>query len=58
MQTIVIIWLIVSLLTTVLVIATLMLSSRVSQEEGVTESYEDWKATEVTREVYQQQVEQ
>ncbi len=60
MQTIIIVWLILGLLTSILVIAALMLSSRISQEEGLTESYDDWeeKEAEVAQEMYPRQAEQ
>jgi hypothetical protein len=60
MQTIIIIWLILGFLTSILVVAALMLSSRLSQKEGVTESYEDWeeKEAEVAPEMYPRQAEQ
>lgn len=60
MQTIIIVWLILGFLTSILVVAALMLSSRLSQEEGLTESYEDWeeKESEVAQEMYPRQAEQ
>ena len=60
MQTIIIVWLILGFLTSILVVAALMLSSRLSQEEGLTESYEDWEAkeAEVAQEMYPRQAEQ
>jgi hypothetical protein len=60
MQTIIIIWLILGLLASILVVAALMLSSRISQEEGLTECYDDWeeKETEVAQEMYPRQAEQ
>ena len=60
MQTIIIVWLILSFLASVLVIAALMLSSRLSQEEGLSESYDDWEANEaeVAQEMYPRQAEQ
>ena len=58
MKTIFIIWLILALLTSVLVVAALMLSSRLSQEEGLSESYEDWEAANQTQELYRRQAEQ
>ncbi len=60
MQTIIIIWLILGLLASILVVAALMLSSRLSQEEGLTESYDDWeeKEAEVAHEMYPRQAEQ
>lgn len=60
MQTVIIVWLILSFLASILVIAALMLSSRLSQEEGLTESYDDWEAkeVEVAQEMYPRQAEQ
>ncbi len=58
MQTIAIICLVASFITTVFVVSALMLSSRASQEEGVTETYDDWEAPEATGEVYPPQLEQ
>jgi Na+-transporting NADH:ubiquinone oxidoreductase subunit NqrC len=58
MQTVVIIWLIVSLLASILVVAALMLSSRISQTEGVSENYDEWEAPEVAQEIYPRQAEQ
>lgn len=58
MQTLVIIWLILGLLTSILVVAALMLSSRLSQQEGVSENYDDWEAPEVVKEIYPRQAEQ
>lgn len=58
MKTLVIIWLVLGLLASILVVAALMLSSRLSQEEGVSESYEDWEAPEVVQDPYPRQVEQ
>ena len=58
MKTIFIIWLILALLTSVLVVAALMLSSRLSQEEGLSESYEDWEAANQTQKLYRRQAEQ
>lgn len=60
MQTIIIVWLILGLLASILVVAALMLSSRLSQEEGLSENYDDWEAkeAEVTQEMYPRQAEQ
>ncbi len=60
MQTIIFVWLILGFLTSIFVVAALMLSSRISQEEGLSESYEDWdeKEAEVTQEMYPRQAEQ
>jgi hypothetical protein len=60
MQTIIIIWLILGLLASILVVAALMLSSRISQAEGLTECYDDWeeKEAEVAQEMYPRQAEQ
>jgi len=60
MQTIIIVWLILGFLASILVVAALMLSSRISQEEGLSESYEDWeeKEAEAAQELYPRQAEQ
>ena len=58
MKTFIIIWLVLGVLTSLLVIAALMLSSRLSQEEGLSESYEDWEAPESAQEMYPRQAEQ
>jgi hypothetical protein len=58
MQTVVIIWLILSLLAIILVVAALMLSSRISQTEGVSENYDNWEAPEVVQEIYPRRAEQ
>ncbi|MCA9943270.1 MAG: hypothetical protein KC449_07290 [Anaerolineales bacterium] len=58
MKTFIIIWLILSILASILVVAALMLSSRLSQEEGISESYEDWEASEPVQEMYPRQAEQ
>lgn len=58
MQTITIIWLIAAFFTSIFVVAALMLSSRTSQEEGVSENYDDWEAPEVAQEMYPRQAEQ
>ena len=60
MQTIIIVWLVLAFLASILVIAALMLSSRLSQEEGLSESYDDWEAkeTEAAQEMYPRQAEQ
>lgn len=57
MQTILLIWLILGLLTSIIVVAALMLSSKISQEEGVTERYEHRETSEVVREIYPRQAE-
>ncbi|GJM41980.1 MAG: hypothetical protein DHS20C20_22620 [Ardenticatenaceae bacterium] len=57
MKTFIIIWLILGLLTSILVVAALMLSSRLSQEEGLSESYDDWETPEVAPEMYPRQAE-
>lgn len=59
MQTIIIVWLLLSLLASILVIAALMLSSRLSRQEGLSESYDDWEAkeAEVAQEMYPRQAE-
>lgn len=58
MKTVLIIWLILALLTSIFVVAALVLSSRISEEEGVEESYEDWEAPESVQEIYPRQAEQ
>ena len=58
MQTIVLIWLILGLLASIIVVAALMLSSQISREEGVSESYESQETSEVVREIYPRQAEQ
>jgi hypothetical protein len=58
MQTIFIIWLILGLFASVCLIAALMLSSRNSQREGDSESYDDWEAAEQTKEIYRPHAEQ
>lgn len=57
MQIILLIWLMLGLLASIIVVAALMLSSRISQEEGVSERYEHRETSEVVREIYPQQVE-
>lgn len=52
-----IIWLILALVVSVFVIAALMRSSQLSQEEGISESYEDWEAVEQAQELYPRQAE-
>ncbi|MCA9954763.1 MAG: hypothetical protein H6657_03845 [Ardenticatenaceae bacterium] len=56
MQNILLIWLILGLITSVIVVAALMLSSRISQEEGVSEKYDCRETSEVVREIYPRQV--
>lgn len=58
MKTFIILWLILGLFASIFVVATLMLSSRLSQEEGLSENYEDWKTKESAPEMYPPQVEQ
>ncbi len=60
MQTIIIVWLILSLLASILVVAALMLSSRLSRQEGLSESYDEWEAkeSEIAQEMYPRQAEQ
>ena len=58
MKIIFIIWLILAILTSIFVVGALMLSSRISQEEGHSESYEEWEAANQTQELYQRQAEQ
>ena len=58
MQTFLIIWLIAAIIATILVIAALVLSSRISEEEGIAESYEDWEANEPAQEMNPRQAEQ
>jgi hypothetical protein len=62
MQTIVIVWLILAILASIFVVAALMISSRISQDEGVVENYDEWESAqvsaEVTQKVYPQQAEQ
>jgi len=65
MQTIVIVWLILAILASIFVVAALMISSRISQDEGVVENYDEWESaqvsaeasTDVTQRVYPQQAE-
>lgn len=58
MQTVVLIWLMLGLVASIIVVAALMLSSHISQDEGVSESYDDQETSEVVREIYPRQVEQ
>jgi hypothetical protein len=58
MKTFIIVWLVLGLLASILVISALMLSSRLSQEEGLSESYDDWEATEAAQEMHPRQAEQ
>ena len=58
MQTIIIIWLILGFLTSILVVAALMRSSQLSQEEGLVEQYDDWEAKEIAPEMFPRQAEQ
>ncbi|WP_420631902.1 hypothetical protein [Candidatus Leptofilum sp.] len=57
MKTFFIIWLILGLIVSVFVVAALMRSSQLSQQEGISESYEDWKAPEQAQELYPRQAE-
>lgn len=52
MKIILVIWLIFSILVSILVIAAFMRSSQLSQHEGVTENYEDWDKAETTQELF------
>ena len=58
MKIIIIVWLILAVLTSLLVVAALMRSSQLSQQEGVSESYEDWEERNQAQEIYQPQTEQ
>lgn len=58
MQTIFIIWLILGGLASIFVVAALMLSSRISQDEGLVESYDEWEASEAAPNAIPQQAEQ
>lgn len=44
-----IIWLVLALVVSVFVVAALMRSSQLSQQEGLDESYDDWQITEPTQ---------
>lgn len=57
METILVIWLVLGLLASIIVVAALMLSSRLSQEEGVSEKYVKPETSEVVREIFPRQVE-
>ena len=57
MKTVIIIWLILGFFTSILVVAALMRSSQLSQDEGLVENYDDWEAKEVAQELYPQQAE-
>lgn len=52
-----IIWLVLALIVSVFVVAALMRSSQLSQEEGISESYDDWEAPEEARELFPRQAE-
>ena len=52
-----IIWLILSLVVSIFVIAALMRSSQLSQEEGLSESYENWEEPKRAQELYPRQAE-
>lgn len=56
MQTLLVLWLILGLLASIIVVAALMLSAKISREEGVTESYENQETSEVVREMYPRRV--
>lgn len=56
MQTILLLWLILGFLTSIVVVAALMLSSRISQEEGVSEKYDNQETSEIVRDIYPRQV--
>lgn len=58
MQTILIVWLILGILTSIFVVAALMMSSKISQEEGITENYDEWEAPDIVQDVYPRQAEQ
>lgn len=58
MQTIFIIWLILGGLASIFVMAALMLSSRISQDEGLVENYDEWESSEAAPNVIPQQAEQ
>lgn len=58
MKTIIIVWLILAVVTSLFVVAALMLSSRLSQKEGLSESYEDWEEKNQAQEMYRPQTEQ
>ncbi|WP_420644399.1 hypothetical protein [Candidatus Leptofilum sp.] len=52
-----IIWLILGLIVSIFVVAALMRSSQISQEEGLSESYEDWEAPDQAQELHPRQAE-
>lgn len=56
MQTLLVLWLILGLLASIIVVAALMLSAKISRKEGVTESYENRETSEVVREMYPRRV--
>ena len=58
MQTIFIIWLILGGLASIFVVAALMLSSRISQDEGLVEDYDEWESSEAAPNIFPQQAEQ
>ena len=58
MKILIIVWLILAVLTSLFVVSALMLSSRLSQEEGLSESYEDWEEKNQAQELYRPQTEQ
>jgi uncharacterized membrane protein len=58
MQTIFMIWLIFGVFASIVVIAALRLSSQKSQEDSLSESYDDWEATKQAKEIFQPQTEQ
>ena len=58
MKILIIVWLILAVLTSLFVVSALMLSSRLSQEEGLSESYEDWEEKKQAQELYRPQTEQ
>lgn len=53
-----IVWLVLALVVSVFVVAALMRSSQLSQQEGLDESYDDWQITEPTQKVFTRQAEQ
>ena len=58
MKIFLIVWLILGLVVAVFVIAALIRSSQISQQNGLSESYDEWQVKESARERYPRQVEQ
>lgn len=58
MKIIIIIWLVLGLLTSILVIAALMRSSQISQQEGIEENYDHWEVPEAAPELHPRKAEQ